>query len=204
MALGTSCPLHNWVSPGAGECLWPSGQGRAPTLRPRRRPQAMRWGNAYSAQAGRVRSKGTGLGGPSTQSSAGQAHSNPMGLPAVRGQGRAGSRTQGQVQGFGEGADPCCPLLSLIHPNNPEEGLRGSSRAQSRKLRVESGVGVSWPSGWGRHCCVLASSSPGLLQRHSGSPQGLIHFQDRLLGWGPQCTATHSQEQARQTRHACP
>lgn len=36
----------------------------------------------------------------------GQAHSNPIGLSAMRGQGRAGSRTQGQVQGSGEGADP--------------------------------------------------------------------------------------------------
>ena len=90
----------------AGECLWPSGQGRAPTLRPRRQPQAMRWGNAYSKQAGRVRSEGSGLGGPSTPSSAGQAHSNPIGLSAMRGQGTAGSRTQGQVQGSGEGADP--------------------------------------------------------------------------------------------------
>lgn len=54
MALGTSCPLHNWVGREGGECLCPSGQGRAPTLRPRRQPQAM-VGNAYSKQAGRVR-----------------------------------------------------------------------------------------------------------------------------------------------------
>lgn len=51
---------------------------------------------------------------------------------------------------------------------------------------MESGVGVSWPSGWGRHCCVLAPSSPGLLQRHSGSaPMVLSNSKTDCLVGGP-------------------
>lgn len=148
MALGTSCPLHNWVSPGAG------GQGSY--LEAQEATSGHEVGKCVLYTGRKGESKGTGLGRPSTRSSAGQAHSNPMGLSAVREQGRAGSRTQGQVQGSGEGADLCCPLLSLIDPNNLEKGLRGSSRAQNMKLRVSlvwechghqagAGTAVFWP-----------------------------------------------------------
>lgn len=119
----------------------------------------------------------------------------------MRGQGRAGSRTQGwsRVSECGRAIQRQPVALTGFTPNNPEEGLRGSSRAQSRTLRVAARR--PWPSGW----AALLRAGPQFpwpcFRGTQTAPHGLIHFLTDCLVGGPS-VQPHAQEQARQTHHA--
>lgn len=189
-----------------GECLCPSGQGRAPPLRPRRQPQAMRWGNATSKQAGRVRSEESGAGWTLNTKFSRLGPQQPHRIISYEGTGEGWQQNPGLSPGVLARADPCSPLLSLIYPITQRKALRAAAGPRAgHSQRVESWCGSVMAIRLGQALLRAGPSSPWpASEALQAAPMVFIHFQEQTAWLGGLVCNHSSPEQARQTHHACP